>query len=318
MPGSQDVTSSTKVIYVAGWGRSGSTLVGSLIGQIEGFFHAGEVRGLWRALARPGWKCGCGEAVSSCPFWMAVLQDAHLDESTTPEVMLGILRKSLRTRHLPGLWLGSQWGRQPFPPYGDALARIYRAVAARAGATVVVDTSKFPTDAYVAAAAAGVDLYVLHLVRDPRAVAHSWSREKPHASGRGFGTMYQIAPFRSSTMWTAINASILTFVRPSLKSGRYIRIRYEDLVADPARQLGTALEQFGWPQADLPFLSGSNVMLSPSHSVSGNPVRFSFGTTRAIVLDDEWRSAMTARNRLMSTVPALPLMGPMGYRLRPH
>ena len=37
----------TTVLYVAGAGRSGSTLLDNLLGQIPGFFSAGELRYVW-------------------------------------------------------------------------------------------------------------------------------------------------------------------------------------------------------------------------------------------------------------------------------
>ena len=40
-------TDKIKVLYIAGNGRSGSTLLGVLLGQIPGFFNVGEVRRVW-------------------------------------------------------------------------------------------------------------------------------------------------------------------------------------------------------------------------------------------------------------------------------
>ena len=37
-----------KVLFIAGTSRSGSTLLGQLLGQIDGFIHIGELRQLWK------------------------------------------------------------------------------------------------------------------------------------------------------------------------------------------------------------------------------------------------------------------------------
>ena len=42
-----------KVVYIAGMGRSGSTLLGSLLGQLDGFFFVGEFRHLVRPRVTP-------------------------------------------------------------------------------------------------------------------------------------------------------------------------------------------------------------------------------------------------------------------------
>ena len=35
------------VLYVSGWCRSGSTVLGNVLAEVPGFFHAGELRYLW-------------------------------------------------------------------------------------------------------------------------------------------------------------------------------------------------------------------------------------------------------------------------------
>ena len=40
-------TSKVKVLYVMGHGGSGSTILGNVLGELNGFFHAGELDTLW-------------------------------------------------------------------------------------------------------------------------------------------------------------------------------------------------------------------------------------------------------------------------------
>src|SRR4029077_18987486 len=63
--------------------------------------------------------------------------------------------------------------------YAEVAGRLYRAIAAATGARVIVDTSKRTGDAALLRCLPGVGPRVLHVVRDPRAVAYSWS----HRSG---------------------------------------------------------------------------------------------------------------------------------------
>lgn len=41
------MTAEVKVLYIAGWGRSGSTILDNVLGQVEGFFSGGELSYLW-------------------------------------------------------------------------------------------------------------------------------------------------------------------------------------------------------------------------------------------------------------------------------
>ena len=67
--------SAQRVMYVASWSRSGSTLLDLMLGQIPGFVSVGELRFLWERGVREGQLCGCGAPVPKCPFWSRVLEE---------------------------------------------------------------------------------------------------------------------------------------------------------------------------------------------------------------------------------------------------
>ena len=48
------------VVYIAGSGRSGSTLLERALGEIPGFVNVGELIDLYRRVADHGELCGCG------------------------------------------------------------------------------------------------------------------------------------------------------------------------------------------------------------------------------------------------------------------
>ena len=64
------------VLLVTGFGRSGTTLVNTILGSTPGVFAAGEVRFLWERGLLEGRACGCGEPVRSCPVWGPVVEKA--------------------------------------------------------------------------------------------------------------------------------------------------------------------------------------------------------------------------------------------------
>src|SRR5919112_111664 len=61
------------VLYIAGDGRSGSTLLARILGQADGAFSAGEVRYLWERGMWENRTCECGRAFADCPFWSRVV-----------------------------------------------------------------------------------------------------------------------------------------------------------------------------------------------------------------------------------------------------
>jgi hypothetical protein len=64
----------------------------------------------------------------------------------------------------------------------------------------------------------------------------------------------------------------------------------------------------------LPFSGPDEAIVDVSHTVSGNPSRFTRGTVRLSV-DDEWIVRQPVRDRILSTAIAAPLMIRYGYPL---
>jgi hypothetical protein len=311
---------STVVLYIAGTGRSGSTVLANILGEVDGVFAAGEVRYLWQRGLNEGRLCGCGLPVRECPVWSRVLAMAgEVDDPERVDAIVSMLQRTGRMRNLPSVLAGAVVPRldpakaHSLAPARAALGDLYAAMAAVTASRVIVDSSKLPAYANVLAASPGIDLRVVHLIRDPRGAAHSWSSKKTLADGAARSHMEQIGPAKSAMLWDVWNLAggVLFKGGPD----RYLRLRYEDFVADPPATVRRILGMVGMENADLPFVSGHEARTSPNHSVAGNPDRLRHG---AITLrsDDRWRSAMRPRNRRLVSALTSPLLLRYGYPLR--
>jgi hypothetical protein len=302
-----------KVLYVMGQDRSGSTILGSVLGQVEGFAHLGEVRHMWGAgLFRDG-LCGCGATVRRCELWPGAVAEA-LGGDATPEAVVTWLREALRLRNLPALQRTPQ-GSQPSVPgaaaYVSIAARLYPAVARRTGARVLVDTSKSPVYGAILAAVPGIDVWFVHLVRDPRATAYSWQRVKA-SPGRPGGRMWRITAWRSARAWVLANLAADRVRRNHPQ--RAVLLRYEDFVTDP-RSTVDRLARLVGESGSVPFTDDRTVDIRPQHAASGNPVRLLRGPVE-LREDDEWRTGQRGADRRVVTAITLPLLGRYGYRRR--
>jgi hypothetical protein len=305
-----------RVLFVAGTGRSGSTLVGNLLGSVPGAVSVGELRYLWERGLRESAPCGCGLPVPQCPFWRDVVARAYPVQQPEPEAIVEVERQLLRVRGLPRLLRAhgdpEQLGAAAIW-YAAELASVYRAVSDAAGGAVVVDASKLVGYGYLLGHAEGLDLRVLHLVRDPRGVAHSWQRVRDRDDrGDGDGAMNRESVVKSPVLWDTWNvaAERLWSADPS----RYVRVRYEDAVADPVRELGPALAMVGLDPAALPVDHDGTAHLVTSHTVAGNPVRMTSGPVR-LCPDEEWVGTMPAARRAFVTAATAPLLPRYGYPL---
>ena len=74
---SVDVTTRlVKVMYIAGWGRSGTTIVDNILNSYDGVFSTGELFYLWSRGLIEKRKCGCGVPFPRCALWGDILDAA--------------------------------------------------------------------------------------------------------------------------------------------------------------------------------------------------------------------------------------------------
>ena len=298
------------VVYLAGSGRSGSTLVERALGEMPGFVNVGELIDLFRWTASRDELCGCGKPFADCTFWTGVGERAFggWDGAVLADVQR-LQARVARQRHMPKLLAmpaaGHAFGAG-VARYGDYYARLYAAIAAQAGAATIVDASKWPVQA-LALARAGLDVRVLHLIRDVRGVAHSLGKHvaRPQATSET-DLMSHSAAAGAAARWVACQSEAELLSRCGL---RVVRVRYEDFVRQPRASLEAALTGLGVPYGapQLAHIDRNQVVLNPSHGLSGNPSRFRHGpiTLRA---DEAWRDRMPARDRAIASAIGLPFL----------
>jgi len=300
-------------------GRSGSTLLERLLGQLPGVCPAGEVVHMWRRGVRERDRCGCGEPFPTCPFWQEVGIAAfggwdRVDVDRITELRSGVDR----ARFVP--LLSAAPLRSVLPPVLDEYVtyylRVYAAIAEVSGSRLVVDSSKHASLAFCLRCCPGLDLRVVHIVRDSRAVAYSWGRlvKRPETATESWMWTYSAAS--AALRWNVQNAALQLLARTGTPT---LRVRYEDLVHAPAATLGGIAAFAGLPCGgpELRFLETRApgtwwADLRTSHTVSGNPMRFTTGRI-PIRHDNKWQAAMPASQRRMVTALTLPLLARYGY-----
>jgi hypothetical protein len=301
------------VLFIGGLGRSGSTLIDRILGQTPGVCSVGELVFLWERGLLANERCGCGEAFDACSFWREVGVRAFGGWDRIDPVALRARQHSVdRTRYVPLMlapWLAGRFRRR-LEHYAEALGRVYNAVAAVSGAALVVDSSKHASTAALLGAVPGIDASIVHVVRDPRGVAWSWSKEvvRPDVTN-GESLMARVGPARIAARWQVHNA-MLALVRT-----RGAVLRYEDFVDRPEHATRRLLQLAGVRVEVLPqFVDRRTVVLGPNHTVAGNPLRFRTGEV-AISADEQWRERMPVWRQ--AQVSALTFPSNLIYRYPP-
>lgn len=285
------------VVGLLGAPRSGSTIVATHIAQELGGIHVGELHLIWDRLASAR-LCGCGELVRHCSFWTRVwsrVEGSDIVESVDEARRLW--DDAVRVRRLL---------RPPSPVlvlrFRELMEATYRAVADLARVRVVVDSSKHP-GYFRALAGSSLDLRAVQLVRDPRAVAYSWSVAKPDRDRRQ-GVMERRQPALVAADWIALN---LLSAHVGRRFEHFSRARYEDVVRDGTGPLIDQLDLEPTRVEDRTW----------GHTVAGNPVRHD-DAPAALALDRRWVEAMPALSRATVSMATMPLLIAYGYPLRPR
>jgi Sulfotransferase family len=298
---------SIKVIYIAGISHNGSTILGHILGEVQGLFYGGEVRNIWQRGMIENRLCGCGVQFRKCVFWSAVRDEGFPNLACTD--VTNLAETHSRYARLMG-WVWSsvtgcrgRKGDQALARYRASLEQLYCAIARVAGERAIVDSSKSPWYAEVLFASPAIDPNVVHLVRDPRAVVYSFMRR---------GRVAPVEIVARALRWTAWNLVIELVAR--VRSITYIRVRYEDLIERPEATVTRILNNSDvLPLSPLPVANGV-VHLSPKHIFSGNRARGVVGDV-SLVDDDEWRDNLPAAVEIGVLALTLPLFYRYGYRL---
>jgi Sulfotransferase family len=192
--------------------------------------------------------------------------------------------------------------------------RLYYALRKVFNCEVIVDSSKSPFYGYVLQLLEGIDPYVIHLTRDPRASAYSWLRRT--AQRGGWLPKRHKSSLASSLTWNYRNG----VVEVMGKSKRFRRpplcLRYEDFVANPRKTLQRILSFVGATSSSLPLHDEHSLNLNIQHTVSGNPNRFKTGKID-IRADLAWTTEMKPRDRMLVTAATWPLLIKYGYASKP-
>jgi hypothetical protein len=320
-----------RVLYLGGLGRSGTTLLDRLLGELPGAISLGEVVHLWERGVVGGERCGCGESFGGCAFWREVGQVAFGGWERVDIDRLRALRAAVdRTRHIPALARHRRLPsatRERVDAYVSHYVRLYRAVAEVSGARVLIDSSKQASLAGClrwaatdlgGATAGAIDLRVLHVVRDSRGVAYSWTKKvrRPEAVAGGEEFMAQWSPAKAAAYWNAENGAFALFARRGVPT---MLVRYEEFLRAPAESLRRIAAFAGLPGDDaaMAFLGEAGdgsvtARLSANHTASGNPMRFQTGPV-LLRRDEEWRTRLEPTDRRRVTALTYPLLRRYGY-----
>ena len=224
-----------KIVYVGGYGRSGSTLLCAVLGGSGQAVPVGELKAIF-AYYHQARICSCGENLEACEYWGEIVQE-FLSEN--PDITLDEASRVTETIENYNNWLTLRYrNTEEEKKYQRIWQSIIDIVCAKSGCNYIIDASKSSTIACnrAAALAGFVDVELIHLVRDPRAVMASMlSAQKRRMQKHGIRPV-AFRGLRTLVSWSFTNIYIHMISFFGIKKVK-ARVSYEELTNNPKKTI---------------------------------------------------------------------------------
>lgn len=294
-----EVTLEPTAVFICSAGHSGSTLLTLLLGSHKNAIALGEITQMPKNLAL-NTLCSCGSPVRDCTLWADVVgrltrQERFAKIREQPySLNLGFFEAGtvIDARHqtpvrqlyrrLAYAAAYAHWRTGLLPSFVTASMsagarnkhELYRTVACVSSKALMIDSSKHYLDAVSVYRAAPERTKILLLVRDGRAVFYS-------------GLKRGKARPAALDSWLRSYTRGLPLLESQIEPHNLLRVSYEDLASDPARELRRICEFIGvaYDAQMLDFRSRVH------HVLAGNDMRLD--DSSAIRVDTAWRDGLT-------------------------
>jgi Sulfotransferase family len=336
-----------RVLEIAGLGRSGSTILDIVLGNHPHIESVGEVGNLtvngW--ISRESLRgiepnkrrvpiCTCGKRLDvlyvdtpdeACPFWSRVR--GEWVERADPESIESYpkLQNDFELkRRWPRLLYEKRRQSASFRSYARLTRAFFESIRAVSGKPLIVDSSKISVRAFAHSLVPGIDLYVVHLVRDGRGIVishrKSYREDLPVSTMRDHEgrPMWKAVVRRrvlyllSVVRWTVQNLAA-EWVCTRLGPKKTMRLRYEDFVADPKGALERIGSLIELDLANVADAASSGKPMQAGHNVGGNKTKKS-GIITLRPDAQEWRRALSPTEQRLSWMLMGWLMRRYGYK----
>jgi len=286
------------LVYILGYGHSGSTLLDMMLGSTHDMLSCGELWAFGRNL-HENRLCSCGKHFSECEFWHSVLKTLEEQVGWTPQQQH--YSPSVLTDSTISKWLTRF--RSDFRPsvstrvleqFGMREKILFQTLLEESGAKVAVDSSKYLERLIALHYTGHFNIRVIHLIRDGLALLDAARRALARTSANRSRPV--ITPLEILRWTTLINRQkrFLDEVMPDC----HIRISYESLTSNPVETMTRAFKdlEIDFSAETLDDKSDQYVFQHERHFVGGNRMKYADAST-SISKSGDWVSRISNSDR---------------------
>ncbi len=280
------------IVYLLGAGRSGTTLIASVLNTNRSVQTVGELHQFPEYLYENK-NCSCGEALQQCSFWSKVL--SYLKKNNFSCTHEDIFFYDTKERHskIPKLLLSPSSNIK----YDNFQEQTFASIQATSDKKWILDSSKYISRFLMLNSNKRFNTKGVFVVRDVRGVVYSFSKKVQTTRN----------PLNAIIYYSLINY-IGEFV--CLINKNIIKIKYEEFVKNPELQSKRILSHLGDNENSGQINLDSITM---PHIVGGN--RMKKNKSIKISFDEKWKKGISRPKQVLYYFLALPLMAVNRYKL---
>lgn len=282
--------SRNNILYLLGAGRSGTTLLATILNSTSNITSYGELHQFY-SYAKENKKCSCGYTIFDCPVWGKVINNLNLSNK---EIAIFEATQNLeeKHKHIPLLLLGKKGSLE----YRKSQEMLFSSICLNDG-NWILDSSKYVGRFLLLNQLKNEKLKGIYVIRDIRGVIYSFSKKVQTTK----------KPLSTILYYLLINtfAQIVCWLNKDI-----IKLRYEDLVENPTQVVNHIYSY-------LLENSENNLVLNKSfempHIIGGN--RLKINRSIKINKDEEWKHKLSRRKQIIYYILGFPFMLINNYKI---
>ncbi len=271
------------IVYLLGAGRSGTTLMATVLNSHEQIETVGEMHQFFEHLQEDK-KCSCGSELNRCVFWSPILSELNYKNH---QIVSHVQITSEKERH-------SNIGKYLFKKktnkrYLEIQEKYFTAISKNTNATWLLDSSKYIARFLLLKRSGALNVKGIYVVRDIRGVINSFNKQvQTPKSPMSTIFYYWLINFFGQVV-CALNKDV-------------IKIKYEDFVSNP--EIATNLIY------NHVFVRKSRVTLPNEfeipHIIGGNRMK----KDKSIVIrkDEQWKNSLSRTEQIKYYMLTFPIM----------
>ncbi|MBT8264216.1 MAG: sulfotransferase [Muriicola sp.] len=283
--------SPTPIIYLLGAGRSGTTVLATVMNAHPNIHTAGELHQFYDHLL--GKKvCSCGNSLESCEFWQGIYKQ-YSEASEKFKLWRETCEEKEAHRNIPKYFISSTKENT----YNQIQSKLFAAIQTQTGNDYILDSSKYIARYLLLKRNKNLNVRGIYVVRDVRGVIASF-KKKVQSSRSPLSAIFYYLTVNIAAQWVCW-----------LDKG-VIKVRYEDFMDDPGGILQQILTKIA-PELNGPVSLPEDFEMP--HIIGGNRMRNN--KTVKLSFDEKWKRDLSKWQIILYYCLASPIMILNAYKI---